>query len=155
MKKAEIINWIIFFVLHYSCFIVYLTVQSDISLKYSGVCQGDYGLYLGPFDPSKDTIFWFVAWHLLIYGMIAFIQAGVVTVVLLIMGLFERAETIMKFLLWDMGSKKQGELHMQSFPWISVLYLIVSLEIFRNITIFFFCGHPYYFILDIFYNFIN
>ena len=116
MKKGEIINWIIFFVLHYSCIIVFLTVQSDISLKYSGVCKGDYGIYLDTFDPSKDTIFWFVAWTLFQYGLIAFIQAGVVTVTLLIMGLFERAETIMKFLLWDMGSKKQGDLHMQSFP---------------------------------------
>ena len=139
-EQIQIINWIIFFVLHYFCFIGLLTMYGDSPLKYSGFCQvADYGIHLETFDPSKDTIFWYAVWELFTRGMLAFLQAGVVTVTLLIMGFFERAETIMKFILWDMGSKKLGDFHMQSFPWISVLYLFASSEIFRNIIIFSYC----------------
>ena len=91
------------------------------------------------FDPSKDTIFWWVVWNLSLHAMSAFIQAGVVTLTILIMRVFDRSETIMKFILWDMGNSKTGKLNMQSFPWIVVLYLFASPEIFRNITILLFC----------------
>ena len=138
-EQIQIINWIIFFVLHFFCFIGLQTMNSDMPLKYSGICQGDYGIHLETFDPSKDTIFWYAVWELFNRGLLAFLQAVVVTVTLLIMGLFERSETITKFILWDMGSKKLGDSHMQSFPWISVLYLFVSSEIFRNVIIFSYC----------------
>ena len=138
-KQIQIINWIIFFVLHYFCYIGFSTMNSDSPIKYSGICQGNYGISFVEFDSSKDTIFGVVVWELFTRGMLVFLQAGVVSVTLLIMGFFERAETIMKFILWDMGSKKLGDFHMQSFPWISVLYLFVSTEIFRNVIIFSYC----------------
>ena len=139
MKKKQIINWIIFFVLNYLCFIGLQKMEMVISIKYSGVCQGNYGIFFDIFDPSKDTIFWWVVWNLSLHAMSAFIQAGVVTLTILIMRVFDRSETIMKFILWDMGNSKTGKLNMQSFPWIVVLYLFASPEIFRNITILLFC----------------
>ena len=103
MKKEQIINWIIFFVLNYLCFIGLQKMEMVISIKYSGVCQGNYGIFFDIFDPSKDTIFWWVVWNLSLHAMSAFIQAGVVTLTILIMGVFDRSETIMKFILWVDG----------------------------------------------------
>ena len=51
-EQIQIINWIIFFVLHYFCYIGLQTMHSDSPIKYSGICQGGYGIHLDAFDPS-------------------------------------------------------------------------------------------------------
>ena len=139
MEKKQIINWIIFFVLNYLIFIGLAIMDTGVSIKYSGVCQGNLGIYLDKFDPSKDTIFWWVVWNLFIYAGAAFIQALTVTVTIVIMKLFGRSKSIEEFISWDLGVSKTKRHFMQSFPLIIALYLFVSPEIFRNTTLYLFC----------------
>jgi|TARA_B100001971_G_C17929385_1_gene401912 hypothetical protein len=138
MKKEQIINWIIFLTLHYFCTVGLLKMGNEYAIR--GICSGSYGLFsLEEFDPSKDTIFWWIMWELLQHVLIIFMSAGFATLAFIILWSLGKSEPIADFILKDFGSKKKGELYMQRFPWFSILYLLISFLIFRNITIFLFC----------------